>query len=377
MKQAKLKALSLFANVGISECYLADLGIAVKVANEIDPERCRFYSHLYPHTEMIGGDIEEKAIFDQIIQKSKEHQVDFLLATPPCQGMSRAGKSDKTDPRNNLIQYAVKAILLLKPRYVFLENVPEQLNTSILYQGEAMKIPDYLQAELGAEYDFAQQNLANAADYGVAQLRERAIFLLTRKDQAKIWQVPEKNKRRVSMKKVIGHLPPLDPFVYDITKEEMLEFLPHSVESHQTALEISPFHRPPRHIKRQVYVMQYTATGNTAYRNPPPYQPKKKDGSIARGYLNTYRRQIWELPAYTITMYNRTISSTNNCHPGRLMDNGLYSDARVLSMYEIMLLSSLPAKWNIPSWASENFIRSVIGEGVPPLFLKKMVEGIV
>ena len=52
----------------------------------------------------------------------------------------------------------------------------------------------------------------------------------------------------------------------------------------------------------------------------------------------------------------------------------MYSDARVLTIYEIMLVMSLPADWNIPDWATDNFIRSVIGEGVPPLLVKKIME---
>ena len=44
----RIKAVSLFANVGIAETYFKDLGIDVVVANELVPERSRFYNHLYP-----------------------------------------------------------------------------------------------------------------------------------------------------------------------------------------------------------------------------------------------------------------------------------------------------------------------------------------
>ncbi len=32
------------------------------------------------------------------------------MATPPCQGMSTAGKQDKFDARNNLFLYAIQLI---------------------------------------------------------------------------------------------------------------------------------------------------------------------------------------------------------------------------------------------------------------------------
>ena len=43
---SKLNGLSLFANVGVAETYLDELGIEIKVANELEPKRAKFYSHL-------------------------------------------------------------------------------------------------------------------------------------------------------------------------------------------------------------------------------------------------------------------------------------------------------------------------------------------
>ena len=40
----------------------------------------------------------------------------------------------------------------------------------------------------------------------------------------------------------------------------------------------------------------------------------------------------------------------------------------------MLRLMSLPDNWNIPDWASESLIRKVIGEGVPPLAVKRIVE---
>lgn len=39
-----------------------------------------------------------------------------------------------------------------------------------------------------------------------------------------------------------------------------------------------------------------------------------------------------------------------------------------------MRVMSLPDNWDIPNWASESLIRKVIGEGVPPLAVRRMVE---
>jgi DNA (cytosine-5)-methyltransferase 1 len=42
-----------------------------------------------------------------------------------------------------------------------------------------------------------------------------------------------------------------------------------------------------------------------------------------------------------------------------------------------MVVSSLPLDWNIPEWANEQLIRFIIGEGIPPLMVKKIVEQIM
>jgi DNA (cytosine-5)-methyltransferase 1 len=49
----------------------------------------------------------------------------------------------------------------------------------------------------------------------------------------------------------------------------------------------------------------------------------------------------------------------------------MYSDARTLTLYEIMIIMSLPENWPVPDHTSEAFLRRIIGEGIPPLFVKK------
>ena len=39
-------------------------------------------------------------------------------------------------------------------------------------------------------------------------------------------------------------------------------------------------------------------------------------------------------------------------------------------IFEIMRVMTIPDDWKIPNWCSENFIRQVIGEGIPPLMVK-------
>lgn len=376
----KYRALSLFANVGVAEAYLEETDVSVVVANELEKNRADFYKHLYPDTHMICGDITDGDMFKEIIKQAKKLDVNMIIATPPCQGMSTAGKKEVGDVRNALITYAVAAIKSLSPEYVFLENVPEQLTTKIQYNGCDVLIPEYLQKELG-EYHFSKQWFVNAGDYGVPQIRLRAIFLLTKKTRKKVWEIPDPEEELVTMEEAIGHLPSLDPLVYDVPYAEHLQMFPEYERKKELGEGVSKWHTPPKHVLRQVVALSHTPTGKSAFENIDEYKPRKTNGELVRGYKNTYKRQHWDAPAYTITMYNRTIGSQNNVHPGRHIGYGadgtcLYSDARVLTVYEIMLLMSLPADWNIPDWATEAMVRSVVGEGIPPLLMKKIMRNI-
>jgi len=382
MKIKKVNALSLFANVGIAEAYFEDVGIDVKVANELEEKRADFYTHLYPKVEMVVGDITRSETKKEIVKRCSKYNIDLVIATPQCQGMSTAGKMAFGDPRNALICHAVEIIKVLNPKYIFFENVPEQLKTKILVDGVTTLIPEYLHETFDDNYIFNDEYVLNAADYGVPQLRDRAIILMVRKDVGKQWSFPKPNKKRVTLEEAIGNLPILDPEISDMTLEETLKVFPHFLERKEAGLKISKWFYPPSHPYRQIFALSHTPTGQTAFDNKDEFKPKKKDGSIVKGFHNTYKRQEWDKPAYTITMFNRTIGSQNNVHPGRYIGldkkgNPLYSDARVLSIYELMIVSSLPLDWDIPEWASDHFIRAVIGEGVPPLLTKRIMEGLV
>ena len=376
--QKRINALSLFANVGIAETYLKEVGVDVVVANEIDPKRVKFYKHLYPETNMIEGDITDNNIKKEVIIQSKINHVDLILATPPCQGMSTAGKMDKWDARNMLVCHAVEIVKEIMPKYVFLENVPQQLTTKIKLNDKIMYIPDYIKEELQNDYVFNDNYVIEASEYNVPQYRERAIMLLVRKDIGKQWNFPQKTGT-TSLAEAIGDLPSLDPEIYDIPYDELLKMFPDFETKKATGAAVSKWHYPPKHVKRQVVSMMHTPTGATAFDNIEKFQPRKKNGELVRGFRNTYKRQAWDKPGTTVTMYSREISSQGNVHPGRYIGKDeegydIYSDARVMSIFELMIMSSLPRDWNIPEGVSDHFIRCVIGEGIPPLLVKKIVE---
>lgn len=348
-----MKGISLFSGAGIGETFLSDCGINIQVANEIIPRRAELYKKLYPECNMINGDITDETIFQKIIKSAKG--VEFMIASPPCQGMSIAGKGrgqgmQEKDERNYLISYVFKAIEELKPKYVVIENVSALLRFQMPYKGNMARVMDILIDKFGESYQI-DGKVVDAADYGVPQTRLRAIIKMWPKN--KTWEWPEKVSHKITVREAIGDLP--------------------SIEAGEKSDIYWHFAR--KHDERHVLWMKHTATGHSAFENKK-YYPQKKDGTRVKGYDTTYRRMNWDEPAPTITIRNDAISSQRNVHPGRKQKNGTYSDARVLTPYELMILSSLPENWNIPKDTPEILIRQVIGEAIPPLMIKKIVSEI-
>lgn len=374
----KLKGLSLFANVGVAESGIEDNdNIKILLANEIDHKRALFYSCVHPETEMIEGDITNDELRNSIIEKAKDYDVNLVLATPPCQGMSEAGSRHEFDERNELIYYAVDVIKRLKPKFAIIENVPTILTTKINYKGNIILIPEYIKAELENNYAFNKQSLIKAMDCGIPQMRERNIFLLVRKDINIEWEFPLPQPI-VTLEKAIGNLPPLDPMLREGLDFTLNKF-PLFLEKQEAALKVSKWHKPPVHSWKQVQWMMHTPTGKSAIYNEV-YFPQKEDGTRIKAHHNNYRRMYWDKPARTMTQNNGVISSLACVHPGRqYVNNGetLFSDARVLSIYELLIVSSLPLNWKIPDWANETFIRRVIGEGIPSKMITSIIEVLI
>jgi len=375
-----MKIVSLFSNIGIAETYLEEIGFQVVLANEICKRRMKLYSDFYPETLIKNGDFADQTFFNEMVKETKRLKPDIILATPPCQGMSTAGPLKSSDSRNNLTLDLVNYIKIISPKYIFLENVPLFMKTEVLHNGNKKLLKDILYSELKERYHL-ESRIINMKDFSVPQSRSRVIFLLTRRDIKKIWKFPEKDKNTLTLRDAIGKLPELDPYIKDISDEENLIIFPDFYKKKEQALKVSKWHKPPSHIKRQVLAMMKTPSGKSAFNNSK-HKPINQDGELIKGYGNTYKRQNWDMPAYTITMDNVKISSQDNVHPGRFkgtneLGENIYSDARVFSLFELMRLTTLPDDWSIPKGASEAFIRRLIGEGIPPLFVKKIFGNII
>jgi DNA (cytosine-5)-methyltransferase 1 len=104
-------------------------------------------------------------------------QVDLLSGGVPCPPFTVAGRQLGADDERDLFPEVVRLVGECRPRAVMVENVPGILGRRFdAYRAE-------LEAELNAiGYRFAAWNTLCASDFGLAQLRPRAVLVAFRAD---------------------------------------------------------------------------------------------------------------------------------------------------------------------------------------------------
>jgi DNA (cytosine-5)-methyltransferase 1 len=107
--------------------------------------------------------------------------IDGLLGCPPCQGFSAAGLRNEDDERNYLLHHFARLVKGTNPKFFVLENVPGLLRSTLYEEFENRLVRKYsLRAEV-----------VNVAEFGVPQLRRRAVVIGFHRDLNVEPSVPE------------------------------------------------------------------------------------------------------------------------------------------------------------------------------------------
>lgn len=247
--------------------------------------------------------------------------LDALIATPPCQGMSVANhkKGDELK-RNSLVVESIKMTREILPKFFIFENVRAFL-TSICTDTDGIDKPiqEAIRYNLGGYYNILQK-VVNFKDYGCPSSRTRTLVIGVRKDIYDITPFdvfPDQSKER-TLRQVIGHLPSLK-VMGEIWEQDIYhnfrKYAPHmeswisDIKEGQSAFDNEDITKIPHTIKDGV--IRYNA---------------QKNG-------DKYTRQYWDKVAPCIHTRNDIMASQNTVHP---------SDNRVFSIREVMLMMSVP-----------------------------------
>ena len=133
-KKNKKTYISLFSSAGVG-CYGFKLnGFDCVATNELIERRLKvqkFNNKCSDENGYILGDITDDIVKKKLLKQVKFYKknnsindIDVIIATPPCQGMSVANhkKADNEINRNSLVVEAINLINLIKPKFFVFEN---------------------------------------------------------------------------------------------------------------------------------------------------------------------------------------------------------------------------------------------------------------
>ena len=361
----------------------------------------------------------------EIVEEKCGGPLDCLLGGPPCQGFSQMRRSGARmgsnivkfggynkldqDPRNDLVLRFLEVAAALNPKVIVIENVPQFL--SHYHDGKkggiAQQVEEIL-IEMGYEVDC---DILNAADYGVPQLRQRAVILASRLGRVTLpmpshgdpdiltdWVGQPWNTVKDALKDLPTDVPlhdsfggQEDRFVCDSDNDFLKQM--------RTATGF-PFNHVTRNYQDQVIrIIREMRQGETwdeaCVRMTKRYEKLvakavemgmserkarhklETEGTInpvfsKNYYWSAYTRLAWNRPALTITANANFLGSGRFTHPEANRGITIREAARLQSFDDAFefITSDDKKKW------SENIGigLDMIGEAVPPLLAKAIAN---
>lgn len=195
-------AVSLFSGAGGMDVGFEKAGVRILFANEIDKIASETFKKNHPETKMVVDDI------NSVLPQLREYAgVDLVFGGPPCQGFSVIGKMDPEDVRSQLIWSFLEAVSIIRPKAFIMENVKALASIK--------KWKDIRDAFVKKAYDLGYNCIpfvVNAAEYGVAQKRERVFFIgiqNIRDFEKEMWKLLGSQKRKApSIRELFADLGP-------------------------------------------------------------------------------------------------------------------------------------------------------------------------
>lgn len=180
----KPKIVDFFAGAGGLSCGFTQAGYRVCFANDFEDVCVRTYRFNHPE---LPSDCVLKEDIRKIVSNIDDYvkeDVDVVVGGPPCQSFSSANQRRVIDdPRNELYKYYIEAVKKICPKFVVMENVKGMLSVAdqVVEDYRAIRI-----CKDGKEYTYdVAYRLLNSMNFGVAQSRERLIYIAVRDDISK------------------------------------------------------------------------------------------------------------------------------------------------------------------------------------------------
>lgn len=407
------------------------------LGNDIKPEALKTFEFNHRHDDIAPATIKEDirvvqlSTIERLLQTKgvEPGELDCLIGGPPCQGFSQMRRTEERengkiikfggysklsqDPRNDLVLRYLEIAERLRPKHILIENVPQMLAHG--HEGRLGRLAEVvvqmLEKDLGYSVDV---RVVKAADYGVPQLRERAIFIASANGTASFPAATH-----VDPKKLIGGKNELLPWV---TVREALEGMPEPCVVHDALGGIGVSHYgttkspyamgmcssqafPYNHITREyndsvLNIIKEMQPGKTWDAESERMRKKyarlivktaKERGITEKAartkleragqlnpafykdyYWSAYTRLHWDAPALTITANANFLGSGRFTHPEAM---------RGITMREAARLQSFDDDFKFITSATNELETTrigvgmdMIGEAVPPVMARAIAQ---
>jgi DNA (cytosine-5)-methyltransferase 1 len=205
-KNENFTIVDLFSGVGGLSLGFQNEGFDLLFANDNDHNASETFRLNHPNVNFFEGDVKElnNKKLNQFIKGKK---INVLVGGVPCQSFSMKGKriinSNREDPRDFLFKEFMRVTKILNPEIAIIENVKGLLSSHDGAIRDAI-LEEF--SKMGYKADF---KVLNAADFGVAQLRERVVFIANRINAKNIFPEPTHLPNEyVGVMEVLRNLPP-------------------------------------------------------------------------------------------------------------------------------------------------------------------------
>ena len=319
--------IDLFSGAGGFSLGFEKAGFENLFSIDVEPRFCETYRFNFPEHLLIEDNIA-KLSEDKISEIIQGKTIDVVIGGPPCQGFSIAGNIGRKfteDARNQLFREFARVVNITKPKYFVMENVARLFTHN---KGETKQEIIDLFEKMGYA---VESKILNSADYGVAQVRKRVIFIGNKMSKNIVF--PPKNiEKHVTVKEVLN--------AYPILK---------SGESSTV-----PNHFAMKHSEQMLHKMSFVKDGGSRADIPEIVRPQSGD-------VRKYIRYKSDEPSVCVTGDMRKIFH--------------YSQNRALTVSELAQLQSFPDDFIFKGNAISQ--QQQVGNSVPPLMAEAIASSIL
>ncbi|HEY7449500.1 MAG TPA: DNA cytosine methyltransferase [Vicinamibacterales bacterium] len=344
---------------------------------DADPTLAPVHKENFPGTRSLtysfapvdSGDVEEVR---RALNVGRS-EVDVLLAGPPCQSVSSAGKRAAHHLDNRLALRVADLARALRPKVVAIENVPE------FAWAEDGRLVGRVRVQLASSGYETQVAILNATSFGVPQVRQRCFILAVAREEYRrapgsLAPTPSTSTIMTARSPVSGHGDlPLPPTVHDAISD-----LPQLLAGE--GAEVGSYDRDPftayqrrlrnglsklfnhvavNHSPEMVAALANLGPGDTPQRQAN-HPLRRKDY-----FRSAYARLVGDGVAPTMTTQTQNPGSGRFTHP---------TQNRVLTVREVARIQGFPDSFRF--LGDNGTQRRHVGNAVPPAVAAALAAGL-